>query len=141
MVEEKKISSVKTTEDRETKKDKDMSPETPSGVKEGKKRIPDIKPGMFIRVHQKIKELDAKGNPKERIQIFEGIVIARHGGNEPGATFRIRKIAAGGVGVEKIYPLHLPSILKIEIVKKHKVRRSKLYYLRSYKKKLKEIKE
>ena len=103
---------------------------------------PEIRPGMVIRVHQNIRELDAKGKPKERIQVFEGIVIARHGGNTQGATFMVRKIASGRVGVEKIFPLHLPSISKVEIVKKYKVKRAKLYYLRGkYKKKLKEIKE
>ena len=109
---------------------------------EEKIKIPDIKPGMIIKVHEKIKEYDAKGKAKERVQVFEGIVIARHGGHEPGATFTVRKVATGGVGVEKIYPLILPNILKIEILKEHKVRRAKLYYLRGkYKKKLKEIKK
>ncbi|MGC9048614.1 MAG: 50S ribosomal protein L19 [Patescibacteria group bacterium] len=107
---------------------------------EEKKQLLEIKPGMLVRVHQKIKELDAKGNPKERIQIFEGIVIARKGGNQPGATFTVRKIAADGIGAEKIYPLHSPTIVNIEIIKKYKVRRAKLYYLRRYKKKLNEIK-
>lgn len=110
--------------------------------KQEKREIPEIRSGYVVRVHQKIIEFDAKGNPKERVQVFEGIVIARKGGNTPGATFTVRKVAAGGVGVEKIYPLHLPSILKVEIVKKYKTRRAKLYYLRGkYKKKLKEIKK
>lgn len=109
-------------------------------VNESNKELPDIRPGMLVRVHQKIKELDAKGNPKERVQIFEGIVIARHGGNQPGATFTVRKIAADNIGVEKIYLLHSPTIIKIEVMKRYKVRRAKLYYLRDYKKKLKEIK-
>lgn len=109
-------------------------------TQKNKKQLPEIKPGMLVRVHQRIKELDAKGNPKERIQVFEGIVIARHGGKTPGATFTVRKIGADNIGVEKIYPLHSPSIVNIETVKQYKVRRAKLYYLRSYKKKLKEIK-
>ncbi len=100
----------------------------------------EIKPGMLVQVHQKIKELDVKGNPKERIQVFEGIVIARHGGNTPGATFMVRKIGADGIGVEKIYPIHSPTITKIELVKKYKTSRAKLYYLRRYKKKLREMK-
>jgi len=106
-----------------------------------KRQIPEIKPGMLVRVHERITETDSKGNPKQRIQVFEGIVIARKGGNQPGATFMVRKIATGGVGVEKIFPLHLPSILKVEIVKEHKVRRAKLYFLRDYRKKLREIKK
>jgi len=100
----------------------------------------EIKPGMLVQVHQKIKELDAKGNPKEKIQVFEGMVIARRGGNTPGATFTIRKVGADGIGIEKIYPIHLPTITKVDLVKQYKVRKAKLYYLRNYKKKLKEIK-
>lgn len=83
-----------------------------------------IKAGDTVKVHQKIVD---KG--KTRIQIFEGLVLARKHGNEPGATFTVRKIASG-VGVEKIYPLYSPLIDKIEIVKRAKVRRAKLYYIR-----------
>ncbi len=83
-----------------------------------------IRPGDTVRVHQKIEE---KG--KTRIQIFEGVVLARKHGNEPGATFTVRKVASG-VGVEKIYPLYSPLIDKIEIVKRSKVRRAKLYFIR-----------
>ena len=83
-----------------------------------------IRAGDTIRVHQKIKD---KG--KTRIQIFEGLVLARKHGDEPGATFTVRKVASG-VGVEKIYPLYSPLIDKLEIVKRAKVRRSKLYYIR-----------
>jgi large subunit ribosomal protein L19 len=108
---------------------------------EKKEKINDIQPGTLVRVHQKIKELDAKGNLKERIQVFEGIVIARKGGNKAGATFTVRKIGADKIGVEKIFPIHSPTIVKIETVKKFKTRRAKLYYLRKYKKKLKEIKK
>jgi large subunit ribosomal protein L19 len=96
-----------------------------------------IKPGMTVRVHEKLKEKTEKGE-KERIQIFEGIVLARHGGNQPTATITVRKIGADNIGVEKIYPLSAPTIVKIEPVKQAKVRRAKLYYLRNYKKKLKE---
>lgn len=95
---------------------------------------------MIVRVHQKIKEKDAKGKDRERIQIFEGTVIARKGGNTPGGTFTIRKIGANEIGVEKIYPIYLPSIEKVELVKQIKTRRAKLYFLRNYKKKLKEVK-
>jgi len=109
-------------------------------TEETKKSLPEIKIGSLVKVHQKIKELDAKGNPKERIQIFEGMVIAHHGGQEKGATFTVRKIGADNIGVEKIYPLHSPTIVKVELVKQHKVRRAKLYFLRDYQKKLKEVK-
>lgn len=79
---------------------------------------------MTIKVHQKIKE----GN-KTRIQVFEGIVIARKHGSEPGSTITVRKVS-GGIGVERVFPLHLPTIEKFEVVKTSKVRRAKLYYLR-----------
>ncbi|MBI2552063.1 50S ribosomal protein L19 [Candidatus Uhrbacteria bacterium] len=96
-----------------------------------------IKPGMTVKVHEKIKEQTEKGE-KERVQIFEGIVIARHGRNEPQATITVRKIGADGVGVEKIYPLRAPAVVKIEPVRQAKVSRAKLYFLRDYKKRLKE---
>ena len=83
-----------------------------------------IKAGDTVRVHQKIQD---KG--KTRIQVFEGLVLARKHGTEPGATFTVRKVASG-VGVEKIFPLYSPNIDKIEIVKRSKVRRAKLYYIR-----------
>ncbi len=97
-----------------------------------------IKPGMTIRIYQKIKELNTKDEEKERIQYFEGLVIAKKHGSEPGASVTLRKIS-NGIGVEKIFPLHLPSITKIEIKKQAKVKRAKLGFLRKgYKKKLKE---
>lgn len=83
-----------------------------------------IRSGDTVRVHQKIQD---KG--KTRIQIFEGLVLARKHGDEPGATFTVRKVASG-VGVEKIFPLYSPLIDKLEIVRRSKVRRSKLYYIR-----------
>jgi large subunit ribosomal protein L19 len=103
-----------------------------------KKDIPELKPGMTVRVNQKIKELNAKGEEKERIQYFEGMIIAIKHGQQPGATITVRKVT-DGVGVEKIFPLHLPTITKIEVKKIAQVRRAKLYYLKNnYKKKLKE---
>lgn len=99
---------------------------------------PDIKPGMTIKVHQKIKEITPKGE-KERIQIFEGMVLARKKGKGITSTITVRKVS-NGIGVEKIFPLHSPSIAKIEPVKQARIRRSKLYYLRTYKKKLREKK-
>ncbi|HMR55234.1 MAG TPA: 50S ribosomal protein L19 [Candidatus Doudnabacteria bacterium] len=86
--------------------------------------IPDFKTGYTVKVHNRIKE-----GGKERIQIFEGLVIARKGGKGANATFMVRKIS-NGVGVERIYPLHSPNIAKIEIVKDDLVRQSKLYYVR-----------
>lgn len=102
--------------------------------------FPEVRPGMWIRIHQKIKEMNTKGEEKERIQIFEGRVIARKGGTEQGATITVHK-ESFGVGVEKIFPVHMPTIEKIEILKKAKIRRAKLrYLLRGYKKKIKEEK-
>lgn len=83
-----------------------------------------IKAGDTVRVWQKIEE---KG--KIRLQAFEGLVLARKHGAEAGGTFTVRKVASG-VGVEKIYPLYSPMIDKIEIVKRAKVRRAKLYFIR-----------
>ncbi len=100
---------------------------------------PELKPGMTVRIYQKIKELNAKGEEKERVQYFEGLIIARKHNKEIGATITVRKIS-DGVGVEKIFPLSLPTITKVEIKKIAEVRRAKLYYLKdkTYKKKLKE---
>jgi len=97
-----------------------------------------LKPGMTVRVHQKIKETNSKGEEKERIQIFEGIIIAMKHGAGPTGTITVRKIS-GGIGVEKIYPIHSPNIAKIEPIKQATVRRAKLYFLRDWKKKLQEI--
>ena len=96
--------------------------------------LPDFRPGDTLRVHVKVKE-----GVRERIQVFEGIVIGRqHGGlNE---TFTVRKISSG-VGVERIFPLHCPSIDKIEVKRLGKVRRAKLYYLRKLSGKAARIKE
>ena len=87
--------------------------------------IPEFKPGDTVRVHQKIKEGD-----KERMNIFEGIVIAKKHGGGISATFTVRKVVAD-VGVERVYPLHSPRIAKIEVVRRsRRVRRAKLYYIR-----------
>ena len=87
-------------------------------------KIDNIRPGNTIRIWQKIKE----GN-KTRLQSFEGLVIAHKHGQESGATFTVRKVIEG-IGVERIFPLFSPNIDKIELVKKAKVRRAKLYYVR-----------
>ena len=96
---------------------------------------PEVKPGMTVKVHQKIIETTEKGE-RERIQVFEGIVLALRGSGN-GRTFTVRKISSG-VGVERIFPIYSPMIEEIEIVKQAKVRKAKLNYLRSYKKKLRE---
>lgn len=85
----------------------------------------DLRPGDTVRVWQRIEE--EKG--KYRLQAFEGLVLARKHGREPGATFTVRRVLSG-VGVEKIFPLYSPMIDKIEIVKRSRVRRAKLYYIR-----------
>ncbi|HKK54135.1 MAG TPA: 50S ribosomal protein L19 [Patescibacteria group bacterium] len=98
----------------------------------------DLKPGMTVRVYQKIKEVNIKGEEKERIQYFEGIIIAKKHNKEIGGTITVRKVS-DSVGVEKIFPLNLPSIDKIEVKKIAKVSRAKLYFLRrGYKKRFKE---
>ncbi len=99
-----------------------------------------IAPGMIVKVHQKIKETDTKGQEKERIQIFEGMVLAVKHGTEIGATFTVRKVS-DGVGVERIFPINSPVVDKVEMVRQMRVRRSKLYFLRDYTKKLKEVKK
>jgi large subunit ribosomal protein L19 len=95
-----------------------------SPVNMEERRALGIRAGDTVRVHQKIQD---KG--KTRIQIFEGTVLARKHGDEPGATFTVRKVSSG-VGVEKIYPLYSPLIDKLEIVRRSKVRKAKLYYIR-----------
>ncbi len=85
--------------------------------------IPDFKAGDTVKVHAKIRE-----GEKERIQVFQGIVIRKRKGNT-GATFTVRKVSYG-IGVERTFPLHSPLIDKIEILSRGKVRRARLYYLR-----------
>lgn len=93
----------------------------------------DIRAGDTVKVWQKIKE-----GEKTRLQMFDGLVLARKHGKEAGATFTVRKVTSG-VGVEKIFPLYSPLIDKIEITKRSKVRRAKLYHVRE--KAAKEIKK
>jgi large subunit ribosomal protein L19 len=123
------------------------------------KKLPDFQVGDTIRVHQRITEAvveqklsktakavkkareDEKGKGKaERIQVFEGVVLAKKHGTGLNGTFTVRKVI-GPYGVEKTYPLHLPTIEKIEVVKRAKVRRAKLYYLRGLRGKKAKLKE
>ena len=97
--------------------------------------IPDFKSGDTVNVHYRVREGD-----KERIQQFQGVVISRKG-TGPNQTFIVRKISAGNIGVERIFPLYSPFIAKIEVKKEGDVRRSKLYYLRERRGKAARIKE
>ncbi|MDD3510090.1 MAG: 50S ribosomal protein L19 [Minisyncoccales bacterium] len=115
-------------ENKENKKE-----ETPLKEKEDfietqlRDNIPEIRAGDIVRVHQKIVDKN-----KERIQVFEGQVLFVKHGKEIGATITVRKVLSG-VGIEKTFPIHSPLIEKIEVVKKLKARRAKLYYLRKAK--------
>ncbi len=96
--------------------------------------VPQVEVGDTVRVHVKVKE-----GARERVQVFEGTVIAKkHGGIEE--TFTVRRISYG-IGVEKVFPLHAPSIEKVEVVRHGKVRRAKLYYLRDRVGKAAKVKE
>ena len=95
---------------------------------------PDFGPGDNVKVHVKIRE-----GEKERIQVFQGVVISKRKGNT-NATFTVRKVSYG-VGVERIFPLHSPALDKIEVVTRGRVRRAKIYYLRKLRGKAARIKE
>ena len=99
-----------------------------------KKELPEVNVGDTIRVHNKIKE-----GTRERIQLFEGTVIAKHGGGI-SETFTVRRVAYG-VGVEKTFPIHSPNVEKVDIIRHGKVRRAKLYYLRDRVGKASKVKE
>ena len=100
-----------------------------------KENLPSFRAGDRVRVHVRVVEGD-----KSRIQVFEGDVIARRGGENLRATFTVRK-TSGGVGVERTFPLHSPNIDKIELVRHGRVRRSKIYYLRGLRGKKARIRE
>jgi large subunit ribosomal protein L19 len=99
-----------------------------------RKDIPDFRPGDTVRVHVKVRE-----GQRERIQVFEGVVIRRRGSGI-SETYTVRKISYG-VGVERTFPVHSPKVEKIEVVRRGKVRRAKLYYLRGLSGKAARIKE
>lgn len=96
--------------------------------------VPDFRAGDNVKVHVKVAEGD-----KERIQIFQGVVIARRGSGTR-ETFTVRKIS-GAIGVERVFPLHTPTIDKIEVIRRGRVRRAKLYYLRKLRGKAARIEE
>ncbi len=101
-----------------------------------------VKPGFTVRVHERIKDVNAKGEERERVQIFEGLVLSVRGSG-PSQTFTVRKVS-NSYGVEKIYPVNSPAVSKIEFVRAAKVRRAKLTFLTDRKKRfrrqLKEVK-
>ena len=141
MAEEAKKEEKKPEEAKQEAPKKEAKKEEKAEKKEEKKdekpkkaELPEIKPGMTIRLYQRIKE-----GKKERSQYFEGIVLAVKGKTPETRTVTLRKVSEG-VGVEKIFPLGSPTVEKIEILKKAKVTQSKLYFLRDYNKKLKEEK-
>jgi len=144
------LTQEKTSDQEEAKPEKTAIEEVaveakaPKG-KKGKSEYKELKPeeiksGMIVRVHQKIKETNPKGEEKERTQVFQGMVIAHKHGQEAGSSITVRKVSEG-VGVEKIFPLNMPSISKIELVRKYSVRQARPYFLRTYKKRLTEVKE
>ena len=99
-------------------------------------KTPQIETGDVVRVHQRITE-----GRSERIQIFEGVVIASSGGKSAGATYTVRRVAAHGVAVERTYPLHSTNVSKVDVIRKSKVRRAQLYYLRQRQGKSSRLKE
>ncbi|MEK7665293.1 MAG: 50S ribosomal protein L19 [Patescibacteria group bacterium] len=96
----------------------------------------DLRSGMTIRLHERISDVSPKGEKRERIQVFEGIILNLRGAGDQ-RTLTIRKVS-NGVGVEKIFPISSPNIMKIEIVKYAKTRRNYLSFMRGFKRKLKE---
>lgn len=101
--------------------------------------FPEVQPGVVVKVHQEITDVNPKGEEKKRIQVFEGTVLARKHGRGINSTITVRK-ESKGYAVEKIFPLNLPTVKKIEVMKKFRVRRAKLGYLRGKHKKLREVK-
>ena len=95
-----------------------------------RKDLPEFRPGDTVKVNVRLKEGEGE-KEKERIQVFEGVVISKKG-RASGATFTVRRVSFG-VGIERIFPLHSPTISSIQVVGKGKVRRARLYYLRDLK--------
>lgn len=127
-------------------------PAAEAPVEEAKKEEPapvavvmkneDLRVGMTVRIHEKIEDITPKGEKRTRIQVFEGLILGIRGAGI-SKTMTVRKVADAGVGVEKIYPLNLPAIDKVEVVKTAKVRRAKLSFITDkrskFRRKLKEV--
>ena len=130
---EETVSEEKAEESTEEKKEEATIEEETPQKEEGfskpqlKTDLPEFRPGDMVRVHQRIKDKN-----RERVQVFEGQVLFAKHGKGIGATITVRKVLSG-VGVEKTFPIHSPLVEKIEVVKKLKARRAKLYYLREAK--------
>ena len=103
---------------------------------EANENVPALGPGDTVRVHQRIKE-----GRNERIQVFQGVVIAMKGGKTPGATYTVRRTGSHGVGVERTFPLYSKNVEKVEILRNAKVRRAQLYFLRDRQGKAARLKE
>lgn len=101
-----------------------------------REEVKDADPGDTVRVHQRITE-----GRNERIQVFQGVVISRRGGKDAGATFTVRRTGSHGVGVERTFPLYSKNLEKVEVLRKAKVRRAQLYYLRDRQGKSARLKE
>ncbi len=99
--------------------------------------IPTVETGMVIRLHEKIQDVNAKGEPRERVQIFEGLVTSTRGAGA-SKSFVVRK-ESNGFGVEKIFPVSSPAIANIEVVKRYKVRKRKLNFIKDFSRKLREL--
>lgn len=137
-LEEKSVSQAAKPEKIKEASDQPKKAEAVEIKKSGKESIfNDLRPGQTIKVYQNIKQGD-----KDRVQVFDGVVIAIKGKELISRTITVRKISSGNFGVEKIFPLSSPMVAKIEIIHTPKrVRRSKLYYLRQSPRKIKELRE
>ena len=98
--------------------------------------MPEVRPGDTVRVHQRIKE-----GRTERIQVFQGVVIASRGGQGAGATYTVRRVASNAVGVERTFPLYSKNVETVEVLRNARVRRAQLYYLRDRQGKAARLKE
>jgi len=127
MPEEKKAPADQTINNNSKKESTKIDPTT-------------LKSGMTVKIHQIIKEVNTKGEEKERIQVYEGLIIAKKGKTFTNTRILVRKISANRIGVEKLFPIASPNVAKIEIIRESKIRRAKLYFTRTSKKKLRERK-